>query len=73
VLVTIEETSVMSKRPKKKEWTDPVLKELSDIKKLAIFFLLKTGVKAGDLAEIIEMDRGNFSRMIPKRKIKPYD
>ena len=61
------------KRSKKREVTDPVLKELAEIKRLALFFLLKTGVKAGDLADIIDMDRGDFSRMMPKRKIKPYD
>jgi len=49
---------------------DPVQKELEAIKKLLIFFLLKTGVKAGELASVLEMDPSDFSRMIPVRKMK---
>jgi len=61
----------MAKRENKgKKPQDPVRKELEAIKKLLIFFLLKTGVKAGELASVLEMDPSDFSRMIPVRKMK---
>lgn len=58
-----------------KQPQDPIQKELETIKKLLLLFLLKTGMKAADLSTAIGMDPGDFSRMMPVRKlnVKPYD
>lgn len=45
------------------------LKELGDIKKLLILLLLKSGVEADSIAELMGIDRGNFSRDFPVRKL----
>ncbi len=63
------------KKPKQNQPQDPIQKELETIKKLLLFFLLKTGVKAGELSSVIGMDPSDFSRIMPVRKmdLKPYD
>jgi hypothetical protein len=45
------------------------LKELQIIKKLIVLQLLKQGFKAVTIADAIGMDRGDFSRMLPVRKL----
>jgi len=45
------------------------LKELQAIKKLLVLRLLAQGVKADAIADLLGMDRGNFSRMFPVRKL----
>jgi hypothetical protein len=45
------------------------LEELQTIKKLIILQLLKQGYKAGTIADVIGMDKGDFSRMFPVKKL----
>jgi hypothetical protein len=45
------------------------LKELRDIKKLLIVSLLKSGVSAESIAQLLDIDRGDFSREFPVRKL----
>ena len=58
----------MSKRSKVHE-TDPAVRELSEIKKLLILDLLSREVKLSQIANILGVDPGNFSRMYPVRAI----
>ena len=46
------------------------LKELEDIKELLILQLLASDVKAGAIADVLGIDKGNFSRMFPAKKLK---
>ncbi len=48
---------------------DKELEELEDIKKLLVLDLLNQGIQAGALADLLEMDPGDFSRMFPVRKL----
>ncbi len=45
------------------------LRELRAIKKLMVLGLLNQGIQAGSLAEFLEIDAGDFSRMFPVRKL----
>lgn len=45
------------------------LRELMDIKKLLILNLLRLDVPAESIAELLGMDKGNFSREFPVRKL----
>jgi hypothetical protein len=45
------------------------LKELHDIKRLLVLQLLSQGVQANAIADLLEMDRGDFSRAFPMRKL----
>jgi hypothetical protein len=45
------------------------LKELKQIKKLLILALLKSNVSADSIAQVLGMDRGDFSREYPVRKL----
>lgn len=47
-------------------------KELGDIKKLLMLFLVKTGVTQDELALALKIDRAEISRALPTRKIKKY-
>ena len=58
----------MSKRSKADE-SDPAIRELSDIKKLLILDLMTRGVKPMQIARILDIDKGQFSRMYPMREI----
>ena len=49
--------------------SDPAVRELSDIKKLLILDLLSRGVKQSQIAKMLSVDKGNFSRMYPMRGI----
>jgi hypothetical protein len=49
--------------------TSEELKELQAIKKLLVLQLLRQGLKAMTIADAIGMDRGNFSRLFPVRKL----
>ncbi len=46
-----------------------VLKELEAIKKLMIAQLLNSGVQAGSIAKLLDMDAGNFSKIFPAREL----
>jgi transcriptional regulator len=58
----------MSKRTNASE-SDPVVRELCDVKKLLILDLLSRGVKQAQIAKMLGVDKGNFSRMHPLRAI----
>lgn len=45
------------------------LKELQAIKKLLVLELLTQGIKTEAIADLLEMDQGDFSRMFPVRKL----
>lgn len=45
------------------------LKELQAIKKLLVLQLLNQDIPADALADLLEMDRADFSRMFPVRKL----
>jgi hypothetical protein len=49
--------------------TEKEMRELQDIKKLLVLQLLASGVRAGDIARALDMNKGNFSRMFPVRKL----
>lgn len=57
----------MSNRSDKQE--DPVVRELADIKKLLILDLFVREVKPRQIAKMLGVDAGNFSRMYPMRGI----
>ncbi len=46
------------------------IKLLKDIKKLAILDLIVRGVQANTIANILSVDEGTISRLVPARKIK---
>lgn len=46
------------------------LKLLEDIKKLTILGLIERGVQANIIADILGVDKGTISRLVPARKIK---
>ena len=48
---------------------DKELKELQSIKRLLVVQLLNQDVPADSLADLLGMDRANFSRMFPVRKL----
>jgi hypothetical protein len=58
----------MSKRLNAQE-ADPVVRELDEIKKLLILDLFSRGVKPNQIAKILGVDKGNFSRAYPMREI----
>ena len=45
------------------------LKELRTIKKLLVLQLLTQDIKADAIADLLEMDQADFSRMFPIRKL----
>jgi hypothetical protein len=45
------------------------LKELRAIKKLLVLQLLTQDIKADAIADLLEMDQADFSRMFPIRKL----
>jgi hypothetical protein len=45
------------------------LKELHDIKRLLVLQLLSQGVQANVIADLLEMDPGDFSRAFPVKKL----
>jgi hypothetical protein len=50
-----------------------VLSELEDIKRLLMLLLMKAGTSQGELGLAIGKDQGDVSRMMPRRKIKPFN
>lgn len=46
------------------------IKLLEDIKKLTILNLIERGVQANTIADILGVDKGTISRLVPARKIK---
>jgi len=51
--------------------TDPLLEEITAIKRLLVLFLMKTGTSQEEIS--LEIDRSTISRMLPSNKIKQYD
>lgn len=51
---------------------DPIVRELDDIKRLLIVFLLKAGTTQSEIAKALEMDQGNLSRVIKVRDFKSF-
>ncbi len=49
---------------------DPVAKELEAIKKLLILQLVTSGVKSGDVAKVLGMDKSDLSRLVSTRGLK---
>ncbi len=47
------------------------LEELQTIKKLLVLQLLNQGIPADGLANLLGMDRADFSRIFPVRKLLP--
>jgi len=47
------------------------LKELQMIKRLLVLQLLNQGIAGKALADLLEMDGGDFRRMFPVRKLLP--
>lgn len=45
------------------------LEELQSIKKLLVVQLLTQGIQAKPIAELLQMDPSDFSRMFPVRKL----
>ena len=45
------------------------LRELQAIKKLLVLQLLNQGIQADAIADLLGMDRADFSRMFPVRKL----
>jgi hypothetical protein len=48
---------------------DPVVRGLADIKKLLILDLFTRGVSQSQIAKMLGVDKGNFSRAYPMRGI----
>jgi len=53
--------------------TDPLLEEITAIKRLLVLFLMKTGTSQEEISLALEIDRSTISRMLPSNKIKQYD
>lgn len=63
----------MAKKVSKKATVpeDPVVKELSDIKRLMILALLRDGATQGDIATALGVNQSSISRMFPGGLGKP--
>lgn len=57
---------------KKRSEVDPIVRELDDIKRLLIMFLMKSGTAQGEIAKALDMDQGNLSRVLKARDFKPF-
>jgi DNA-directed RNA polymerase specialized sigma subunit len=57
---------------KKRSDVDPIVRELDDLKRLLIMFLLKAGTTQTEIAKVLDMDQGNLSRLIKVRDFKPF-
>lgn len=51
---------------------DPLLMELTDIKRLLVFFLLKSGVSQTEIANALDISQPTVSRMF-KVPVKPWN
>jgi transcriptional regulator len=58
----------MSRRSKAQE-SDPSVRELVEIKKLVILDMMSRGIKQSQIAKMLGVDPGNFSRMYPMKGI----
>jgi hypothetical protein len=59
-------------RKKRKVVTDPTIKNLEDIKKLIILYLLKSGSSSREIRDILKMSGSDFNKLIPLRIQKRY-
>ncbi|MDA2910549.1 hypothetical protein MYX04_06435 [Nitrospiraceae bacterium AH_259_D15_M11_P09] len=60
-------------RQRASQVSDPVVQELSCIKRLLGLLLMKAGTDQKELAIALQMDQGDVSRMLPTRKIKKWE
>lgn len=61
----------MNKRKKQRNVDDdPVVQELTDIKRLLILQLVTSGVLSTHVARTLQVDNSVISRMVPARMIK---
>jgi DNA-binding transcriptional regulator LsrR (DeoR family) len=56
----------------RKEQKDPVFQELIQIKRLLAVLLLKAGTTQSEIAEAMQVDQADLSRMLPARKFKRF-
>lgn len=61
----------MSKEIARKRKDDPVIAELTDIKKLLIMGLLRNGATQSQVADSLNVNQSSISRMFPKGVGKP--
>jgi len=59
------------KKSDKKRSLDPVQKELDRIKRLLILLLLKIDTQQNEISWALQIDPGDFSKMLPTKKIRP--
>ncbi len=59
-----------TRRKPRKQDRDPVVAELSDIKRLLMLQLITSGVQAVEIGATLGLTKSNMSRLIPARKIK---
>lgn len=52
--------------------TEEVRDELDAIKRLLVLLLMKMGTETNEIATALAKDKATVSRLVPKRKIKPF-
>ena len=57
-------------KPRRQKPTDPILDQLDQIKRLIMLQLIASGVKAKDIALVLEVDNSVVSRIVPARLLK---
>jgi DNA-directed RNA polymerase specialized sigma subunit len=60
----------MARKKKSNKPEDPIVKELFEIKRLLMALMYKLGSSLTEVAEALQMDTADASRMLPARKIK---
>jgi hypothetical protein len=55
-----------------KPTTDPILSELTMIRKLLVLALLRSGITQGQLGGILGLDQSEVSRMFPKGALAAF-
>lgn len=61
-------SSAQKVKKKKKIISDPIQRELDNVKRLLILLLYSKGVLQSDIAKALEMDAGDLSRYMPASK-----
>ncbi|MCC6676402.1 MAG: hypothetical protein IT436_04600 [Phycisphaerales bacterium] len=56
---------------KQAEQPDPVVEELTTIKKLLVCMLMRSGASQGDIGKALGIDQSNVSRMLRNGKATP--
>lgn len=55
-----------------KPTTDPILSELTMIRKLLVLALLRSGITQGQLGGVLGLDQSEVSRMFPKGALAAF-